>query len=398
MKKICIAGIFPRVSRNTGSVSVNSELLRRLAKRPDLKVCAFSPLFPGEKPIEEDLPLVYVPTPFFRSRGLGDLYAQYVFNRYVSRELLTKEFDLLHADDNPSLALRCGVPSLLFLHGSGVFKGSFSHGVLHPYSRLCSSWTAWNEWRACYSSSAGSICVNSEFSRQSLISDYNLPPPISDKILPIKLGYNVERFALGAKSKEESRRLLAKHFLIEIDNSSRILLFIGGIATHKGQYELVSVLSRILTKDPQVHLLLVGKDAGDMIRCKKLSQRLGIEKHISFLGSLDDAMTGHCITASDIYASCAMEGFGINQLEAMAAGLPLIALDRGAVHELFTHTVSGLLAANIDELVAHIFTLLSNQELAVSIGKNGQKHAETKYSWDLFVEEMVRLYSKIVHP
>lgn len=396
--RICLTGLFPRQNSFTGSASVNAELASRLALAPGIALTGLSPRFAGESEIPAKFDLRFISTPHFRSKGFGDILVRCRFNRYVYGYLSAEAPDILHCDDNPALALaRTHIPKVLFLHGSSKYRSSLLDALANPYSSFCTRLVDRYERLAIADPSVRRICVNSEFSKQKLVLDYNLKAEQAEKIVPFKLGYNILRFSLNSKERIRSRRLLRSHFDLRLADDAIVGLFIGGIAPHKGQYEMLKILRNAAERHPYFHMLFVGKDAGDETRCKRRALELGLGAHISFLGSLPDEMTGYCLSASDMYLSCATEGFGINQLEAMAAGLPIIALDRGAVRELFVDGTSGILARSHDDFFRALlafFTRSVRRKFAIQ----ARLHAEKNYSWDLFASKMQTLYASLARP
>ena len=84
-------------------------------------------------------------------------------------------------------------------------------------------------------------------------------------------------------------------------------------------------------------------------------------------------------------------------IEAMAAGVPVIATRGGAFQEIIEHGTTGLLVerGNSDALAKAIARLLSDGQLRKSMGLAGRQRAQTLYSWEHVVKQLLRQYAKI---
>jgi glycosyltransferase involved in cell wall biosynthesis len=86
------------------------------------------------------------------------------------------------------------------------------------------------------------------------------------------------------------------------------------------------------------------------------------------------------------------EGFGLPAVEAMAAGIPLVSSDGGALSEVVSS--GGLLvpAGDSAALASALHKVLSCPELARDLGNRGLARAKTHFCWSICARQMVRLY------
>lgn len=115
------------------------------------------------------------------------------------------------------------------------------------------------------------------------------------------------------------------------------LLFVGRGVSNKAQDELILALSSLVQTEIDAHLRLVGSWGGNRAfeaRCRWLAERTGVRDRVAFLGSVDDDALAREYRAADVFV-CAShhEGYCVPILEAMEAGLPIVATAAGAVPE-----------------------------------------------------------------
>ncbi|HVL82484.1 MAG TPA: glycosyltransferase [Actinomycetota bacterium] len=114
------------------------------------------------------------------------------------------------------------------------------------------------------------------------------------------------------------------------------LLFVSRVAPHKGHADLLRVLATVRAAiDPNARLFVVGAWGPDpyMRMLFKLRERLRLEG-VVFCGSITEPHLAAYYAGCDVFISMSRhEGFGLPLLEAMRAGLPVIAYDGGAVGE-----------------------------------------------------------------
>lgn len=127
-----------------------------------------------------------------------------------------------------------------------------------------------------------------------------------------------------------------------------VLGMVGRIEANKGQVEFLEAVALLRAGGTDVQALLVGGDAYDLhpnylSAVKAAVERLGLSGHCVLAGHVPDAAP--YIQAMDVMVSAsAAEGFGIVLVEAMALGVPVVAVRSGGPTEIVRDGVNGLLA------------------------------------------------------
>jgi glycosyltransferase involved in cell wall biosynthesis len=132
------------------------------------------------------------------------------------------------------------------------------------------------------------------------------------------------------------------------------LLFVGRVVPHKGHRRLLE-LAALLRRggDREVRIFFVGcrGPSSYMFSLERLRDRLGLQEVAIFTGSLPDShLAAHYMTADAFVCLSEHEGFCIPVVEAMRAGVPVIAYGAGAVPE--TLGGAGVLLGRADPFVA----------------------------------------------
>ncbi|MHB1024885.1 MAG: glycosyltransferase [Desulfobacteria bacterium] len=175
-----------------------------------------------------------------------------------------------------------------------------------------------------------------------------------------------------------------------------VALCVSNFYPYKGHEELVEAAARIVPMFRNVIFLLVGRDSGTMEATRARVRERAIEGSFRFLGSRTDVPD--LLRASDLFVHPSREeGFSNAILEAMAAGLPVVACDVGGNPEAVVDGETGCLvpprtAAAFASAVAE---LLADPEKRKAMGEAGRLRATGRFSLDRMVGEMESLYESL---
>lgn len=177
--------------------------------------------------------------------------------------------------------------------------------------------------------------------------------------------------------------------------SGKTVLFLGRFdEPRKGMAVLLDALPRIVEHYGDVQLLIVGRGDEDQLR----SQAGDMERHLRFLGQVDDAGKASAMRSADVYCApnTGGESFGIVLVEAMAAGTPVVASDLDAFRRVLRDGEAGSLvpvgdaAALADAVVA----VLGNEELRDRYAAAGTR-AVQRYDWSVVASQIMRVYETV---
>jgi glycosyltransferase involved in cell wall biosynthesis len=156
-------------------------------------------------------------------------------------------------------------------------------------------------------------------------------------------------------------------------------------------------LERLLDDlNPAQREAVIAGDGPERAMLEALIQDLGLRDAVELVGELDDIPS--LLAESDCFVlSSTSEGMPISILEAMAAGLPVVASDVGGVHELVTEGKTGYLVPPGDAtaLAAALQQVLRNPGLRAELGACARSTVESEFTVSRVQREHATLYREL---
>jgi L-malate glycosyltransferase len=137
---------------------------------------------------------------------------------------------------------------------------------------------------------------------------------------------------------------------------------------------------------PPMVLLVIG-DGSERARLEASAREVGAESYVRFLGHREDARD--LLAACDIYANSSIsEGISLTILEAMAAGLPVVATHVGGTPEIVDTTCGRLVPSrDADALARTLAALAADATLRQTLGRAARARVEQRFTLDRMVRE-----------
>lgn len=183
--------------------------------------------------------------------------------------------------------------------------------------------------------------------------------------------------------------------MFNIPAVSPVVGVVGRLETIKGYKYLLEAAVTIEKAIGDIHFLIVGdgplrKELEDLSRTLKLS-------HVIFTGRRTDV--NRLLTAMDIFVLPSVsEGLGIVIIEAMAAGLPVVATKIGGIPEIVSNGISGILVPpeDPDAIAKAIIGLLNDKERAKRMGAKGREIYNQQFTSELMVKRIEEIYGAFI--
>ena len=263
-------------------------------------------------------------------------------------------------------ARRCRIPITFTAHG-----WAFTEGV--PYGRrrfyvlaerLAAGWTD------------KIICV-SEYDRQ------------------LALKYGVGRKEQLVTIHNGIPELSEDHMAEPEEGNPVRLIMVARFSEPKNQRLLIMAIDNLECSN-DFEVCLVG-DGPLLESCRELAAERGLLDKVKFLGARKDIP--ELLSRAHIFVLTSnWEGFPITILEAMRAGLPVIASDVGGVGEAVVDGKTGFLIprGDIEVLKDRLTRLIDNPGLRVELGQAGQQRFTENFTIDIMLAKTVSVYQQIL--
>jgi len=216
---------------------------------------------------------------------------------------------------------------------------------------------------------------------------------VKTPVVAISNGIFYERFAKKFPDNKIAEFKIKYHLP---DNP--IVLYTGRIDQDKSIDVIVRAIPQVV-KDTNAHFVLAG--TGDLIsEMEKLAENLGVRKDITFLGRLDhdsDDFVALYKSAKVFAIASTIETQSLVTLEAMSAGLPIVAVRYNALPELVKDKVNGFLFKVGDsvKLADGLTEIIKNRKEASMMGKHSMQIASQHEITKTF-HELLDIYHELI--
>ena len=185
----------------------------------------------------------------------------------------------------------------------------------------------------------------------------------------------------------------------------KTVLYVGRLTPKKGTHIVLDAMNSIMKSHPNTALMIIGSkwyggnEPTDYIRLlKKFSKNL--RGPVIFTGFLNPNDIPKFYSIGDIFVNMSQwrEPLARVHYEAMAAGLPIVTTNRGGNAEVMVEGLNGFVMNDYENprvLEKNIVRLLDNENLALTIGKNGRKLAEEKYNFNRLADDLLKLFDSV---
>lgn len=174
-----------------------------------------------------------------------------------------------------------------------------------------------------------------------------------------------------------------------LTENARLVTFLGRLHPTKRLDLLVAAFQSLRSAVPDSVLVLAGRPDGVDPRS------LGIGPEIRWLGEVDDDEKWKLLSETAVLVMCSdSESFGMSVLEALSAGVPVVATRTCPWEEIEAHGCGFWVAQDSESIADSIRRILSDSTLARQMGARGRALAAERYRWPAIGHEMARYYER----
>jgi 1,2-diacylglycerol 3-alpha-glucosyltransferase len=181
-----------------------------------------------------------------------------------------------------------------------------------------------------------------------------------------------------------------------ISPEENLLLFVGRIAREKNIDFLLDCFKEVCKEYSNVKLLLVG-DGPESYRLGHMVKQSDFAQRIIFTGEIPYKDIGDYYGAADLFVSTSMtEVHPVVLLEAMASGLPVVAVKSVGYSDTIRHEIDGLLCdENVKEFSKSVLFLLNDISARKLMGQRAEERVKD-FSLDIITEEIIEAYLSLL--
>lgn len=220
------------------------------------------------------------------------------------------------------------------------------------------------------------------------LKDFALNQGATAPIEIVPNGVNFINYQLSIKNYELRKQL-------GIYDNEKIIITVSRLVEKNGVGDIIEAMRYLPEK---VKLLIIGD--GKLEENYKLQiANYKLDGRVIMLGAIKNEEVSQYLAIADVFVRPSLaEGQGIAFLEAMAAGVPVIATPVGGIVDFLRHGQTGLFCQvhNPKSIAEKIKILLENKELAEAIKVNAKKLVIENYDWNLLAGKMKSVFKRLL--
>jgi glycosyltransferase involved in cell wall biosynthesis len=231
------------------------------------------------------------------------------------------------------------------------------------------------------------------------ISEYLKRRAIGNGVsVPIEIipnGVDYSRFSKKVLRREQEKVKIELQEMHGKISDVKYLITVSRLVIKNGIADVIESMAHL----PQniVFIVIGGGELEE--KMKSLAKIHNVEKRVLFFGSVPNDQILKYLSVSDCFIRPSLsEGFGVSFIEAMAAGIPVIATPVGGIVDFLKDEKTGLLCqvGNPRDIAFKIERVLNQEELKDEIISNAKKMVEEKYDWRGVSIKMKELFNKLI--
>ncbi|KKR21332.1 MAG: hypothetical protein UT48_C0010G0080 [Parcubacteria group bacterium GW2011_GWE2_39_37] len=200
-------------------------------------------------------------------------------------------------------------------------------------------------------------------------------------------------FFIPPENEEYKKSLKQKYGIVD-----KSIIYMGRLSYEKSIDQVISAFAIVNKKKPQVKLMILG-DGPEKTILEKLSAQLDLQHSVEFIGRYNhDQALIDLLNANDIFVTASKsENLPVSLLEAMACGLPIVAVDERGIPEVVKNKLNGyIVQADQPALLAKkIIELLEDKD--IDKFANASRELAKRYSSSTYAKNLEKHYAILIN-
>jgi len=351
----------------TGIGAFTGELLTRLAQHDDLDLIGYSASWRGRNDVSTLVPEgIEVATRPMAAQPLRQVWRR---TNWPSITWWTGKVDLVHG------------PNFVVPPGDGAVELMTVHDLTFVhYPELCKRDVL--QFPGLIERALGRgahVHAVSEFVGREVVEVFDVP---ADRVHVVSNGVDPIPPGDAARGRE-------------VAGGDRFVLAVGTIEPRKDYPLLIAAFDELAATDAEVRLVIAGQDGWGVAAFDAALQEARHRDRVVRLGFVSDGTRADLLAAASVFAyPSRYEGFGLSPLEAMSAGVPVVATRTGALPDVLGDAARLVDPGDRDALATALAELLRDGEESDVLVVRGRARA-AGYSWDACADGVVELYHRL---
>ena len=212
------------------------------------------------------------------------------------------------------------------------------------------------------------------------------------KIFLIPNGIELKNFQFPVSNFQSNFNLQSQE-----SKNTKTIITVSRLVPKNGLSDLIEAFRILNANIPNTRLMIIGE--GPLLMSLKFKVKsLNLEDKVDFAGQVSNEKIPQHLAQADIFVRPSLsEGLGTAFLEAMAAGLPVVATPVGGIPDFLKDGETGLFCrvGDPENIAERINMILSDDILKSRLILNGRKMVEEEYTWDKITAKFKNIYDSI---
>ncbi len=173
-----------------------------------------------------------------------------------------------------------------------------------------------------------------------------------------------------------------------------VMIYVAELIDRKNQVMLIDAMSKIAENKANIKAYLVGNGV-NAEKYKEQIEKLGLQNNVIMLGYRKDV--SKLLKLADVcVATSKQEGMGLNLIEGLLTGVPVVASEIRGHTEFVQENINGLFFKNIQELIDNILLLEGDKELKRKLAQNARESVK-EFSLENALKEQIQIYEEAIN-